>query len=67
MMAKECFLGWVDQVSESFNVERAERLDSPFQINPARAVADGNVDQDHQREERNRDKRPGGDQSLSKC
>ena len=66
MIAKKRFLGGVDQVSEGLNVERPERLDSSFQIDPARAAADGNVEQDPQRDEGNGDKSPSGDQSLSK-
>ena len=65
MIAKKRFLGWVDEVPEGLNVEGPERLDSSLQINPARAAADGNIHQDHQREERDGDKNPSDDQCLT--
>jgi hypothetical protein len=73
MFAKEGLLDGVDQVSESLNVQRPERLNSAFQIKLACATAHRRIHHDPQREEGNGNETPGGnhacpiivDQSLS--
>ena len=55
MIAQKCFLGWIDQISKSPDIEGPERKNSVFQINGTCPVPDRNRRQDRERHERNDD------------